>query len=149
MKAITVHQPWATAIAEWGKSPENRGRNIVGSYRGQLAIHAGKIVDEDAFHDPLIKAHSQDGTYFVDDGRDPFPLGAIIGVATLVSVHHDSDHGPPSCSPWAQRGLWHLVLEEPVALAEPVPCRGALGLWTVPSGVDEQVALQLDQTVAR
>lgn len=144
MKALTMQQPWATAIIHLGKSPENRSRNIAGGHRGTIAIHAGKRLDEAGFDDPLIA----DGTlsrYLAEnsDVVDPFGLGKVIGVANLVSVHHDSDHGPPPCSPWAQRGLWHLQLEQPRALAEPVPCRGALGLWNLPSDVLGQVLEQI------
>lgn len=144
MKALTVQQPWATAIVHWGKSPENRSRNIAGAYLGPLAIHAGLREDESAYDDDMIREAL--GTY--DDSwrlLDHLETrGAIIGVVDLVAVHHHSDHGLDRCSPWAQSGdLWHLVLERPRALEVPVPCRGALGLWNVPSGVDDQVQLQL------
>lgn len=39
MRAITVQQPWAWAIAERHKPIENRGQNV--TYRGEVAIHAG------------------------------------------------------------------------------------------------------------
>lgn len=41
MKAITLRPPWGWAVLN-GKSPENRTRNIAGSYRGPLVIHQGK-----------------------------------------------------------------------------------------------------------
>lgn len=47
MKAITVRQPWAWAILFGQKDVENRSRNIAGSYRGPLIIHAGLIPDAD------------------------------------------------------------------------------------------------------
>ncbi|MET7669386.1 hypothetical protein [Micromonospora luteifusca] len=40
LRAITVKQPWAWAIAHGGKNIENRSRDI--TYRGRLAIHADK-----------------------------------------------------------------------------------------------------------
>ena len=48
MKAITVRQPWAWAILHGGKDVENRTRNIAGSYRGPLVIHAGLALDKAA-----------------------------------------------------------------------------------------------------
>jgi hypothetical protein len=33
----------------------------------------------------------------------------------------------------------HLILENPRPLAEPIPCRGALGLWTPAADVLEQL----------
>lgn len=44
MKAITLIEPWASAIAEGRKTIETRGRRT--GYRGRLAIHAGKTIDQ-------------------------------------------------------------------------------------------------------
>jgi hypothetical protein len=144
VKALTVQQPWGTAIIRWGKDVENRSRNIAGAYRGPLAIHAGKTEDEDGYYDEMIRDAL--GTY--DDSwrlLDHLEVrGAIIGVVDLASVHHHSDHGPDRCSPWGQRDQWHMVLASARALAVPVPCRGALGLWTVPSVIEGQVLAQLE-----
>jgi hypothetical protein len=96
-----------------------------------------------------------------DDRRPGFdairPLGAIIGVVDLVDVHtaepeieNDSGSGvwASACceSPWGEqayeehggrtrRDIVHLVLEHPRPLAEPIPCKGRLGLWTPPAEV--------------
>lgn len=140
MRALTVQQPWGTAIIRWGKDVENRSRNIAGAYRGPLAIHAGKTEDECGYGDEMIRQAL--GTY--DDSwrlLDHLETrGAIIGVVDLVAVHHHSDHGPDRCSPWAQSGdLWHLVLADPRPLEVPIPCRGALGLWTPPAEVLDEL----------
>lgn len=125
MRAITIRQPWAWAIIRAGKDVENRSRNIAGSYRGAVAIHAGLAKPE---QDNMgSRAHraahgSQIPTELV--------FGAFVGIADLVSVHHDSDHGPHRCSEWALPGDWHLMLENVRALTIPVPARGMLGLWT-------------------
>jgi len=159
MRALTVQQPWAWAIIHGGKSVENRTQ--AWGYRGPLAIHAGARVSDRGMESPLVlKAAAQ-----VDPDRpvvyrfldkvwrhESLELGAIIGVVELVDVHQAED----GCcgSPWAEtsyaehggrtrRELVHLVLEDPVALAEGVPCRGSLGLWTVPADVLEQVGSQL------
>lgn len=147
MRAISVRQPWATAIVSWGKSPENRSRNIAGSYRGPLAIHASKIEDEDAWGDELIRDALDAAMRARPVVR--FDRGAIIGMVDLWAVHRAA----PGCcpnrgarpfgSPWAQPGQWHLCVTEPRVLAVPVPCRGALGLWTVPSDVAGLVETQL------
>lgn len=134
-----MRQPWASAIIWGGKSPENRTRNIAGGYRGPLAIHAGLVEDEAAYSDEMVRQML--GEY--DDGwlsAERFgTTGAIIGVVDLVSVHHDSDHGPDRCSWWAQRGDWHLMVANPRPLPEPIPTRGQLGLWTPPAEVLEQL----------
>ena len=40
-------------------------------------------------------------------------------------------------------GPYGLVLRDVRALATPVPCKGALGFWTLPTDVDASVAQQL------
>jgi hypothetical protein len=141
VRAITVRQPLAWAIIHGGKDVENRTRNLAGSYRGQVAIHAAKaIADRSGWTDPNILA-----VMLVHDDLPDWSttLGHIIGVADLVDVHLADSLGcpdlPPSlteahslCSPWAMRDHWHLVLANPRPLAAPIPWRGALGLWTLP-----------------
>jgi hypothetical protein len=82
---------------------------------------------------------------FVDEGQ----FGAIVGVVDLVDAHLAEtcvDADGATCSAWAEssyaehggrtrRDPVHLVLENPRPLAEPIPCRGALGLWTPPAQV--------------
>lgn len=130
MRALTVQQPWAWAIFH-GKTIENRTQ--LWSYRGPLAIHAGMRVsergwDNEIVHDSYLAAHCP-----------PIDLGAIIGIVDLVDVHPDAG----CCRPWGEsayvehggrerRRITHLVLENPRKLAEPIPCKGALGLWTPP-----------------
>lgn len=143
MRALTVRQPWATAITYWGKNPENRNRNIAGSYRGSLAIHAGLREDEAAYDDEMIR----DALGRYDDGWELEdllePRGAIIGVVNLWAVHQ----ARPGCCPnrgvspfgsgWARPDSWHLCVTNSRPLASPVPARGRLGLWTP---TPEQVA---------
>lgn len=141
MRILTVRQPWAWAIIHGGKDVENRSRNIAGSYRGPVAIHAAAT------------------TIAAFDGRHPdlwpFDLtkhvfGSIIGVVDLVDVHHDDGpgpyDGPNGCcsSPWHEDGVWHLVLANPRPLAEPIPYRGALGLRRFNETVDAGILWQLE-----
>lgn len=157
MRAITVRQPWAWAIVHAGKDVENRTRNIAGSYRGPLAIHAGLSTAsvEEAMYDPRVRTPYSE---LVDQGRRPdLRYGAILGVVDLVDAH-PADYlpdpgGDPAaytpCSPWAQYPnwlldpMWHLALKNPRALAEPMPYRGRLGLWTLP---DDVAATVTDRT---
>ena len=127
MRILTVRQPWAWAIMHGGKDVENRGRNIAGSYRGPIAIHAGlTAVDHgDALWDverfrSAIKGSNAASLRAMD------VRGGIIGVVDLVDVHRG--HWSESCSPWAEDDAHHLVLRNPRPLADPIPYRGALGL---------------------
>ena len=129
MKAITVQQPWAWAIAYGGKRVENRTWST--TYRGPLAIHAGKRIDRGV--EDLVAGLA---------GVDTLPgkvniLGAIVATATLVAVHRSGRE--PNCSPWAAHGQYHFVLDHVRPLATPIACNGALGFWDVPAGVLEQV----------
>ena len=155
MRAITIRQPWATAIVRMGKDVENRSRNIAGAYRGPVAIHAGSALPP-----------GRRGTRTEFDGvgeveydltglllRSPqlawpyrLPLGVIIGVVDLVDVHHaddcwrgvallDSTTHTEHCSPWAMADHHHLVLTNPRVLDRPIPWRGKQGLWTLPDDV--------------
>lgn len=191
MKGISVRQPWAWSIIHGGKDVENRSRNIAGSYRGPVAIHASKTVDEDAldYHSPMAglfgwscpdRGKHSHNTRLCEKcaerraiEREKSWLGGIVGVVDLVGVH-DSQHCwaagfgrvrdlffgdreafdalPDSgaggvagkvclCSPWALHNEVHLVLANPRPLPELVPCRGALGLWTVPDDVVARLVL--------
>ena len=137
MRAITVRQPWAWAIIHGGKDVENRSRNIAGSYRGPVAIHAGLTEDRAAWGDvDLASAWLSAGDDVTHTER-----GAIIGVVDLVDVHPDCTElvegfgHTPTCSPWAMADHLHLLLANPRPLAKPIPYKGALGLWTLPDAV--------------
>lgn len=83
--------------------------------------------------------------------RSTVPLGAIVAHARIVDViRNDQDFddrlfGPDRDEAKAdglveQRAWWFggfaLVLDEVVELKRPVPCKGALGLWRVPTHVE-------------
>lgn len=138
MKAFTIRDPWATAIAAGWKDVENRSRNIVGSYRGPVAIHlstttynrrdanwAREFVTE-AVGVPLME-------------KDASVRGSIIAIAEIVSVHHDRQHGPAvTCSEWAFDNTWHIRLGN-IQRVEPVRVRGQLGLWNVPDEIADSL----------
>ncbi len=77
MKALSLTQPWATAIAIGVKQVETRSWST--GFRGRIAIHASK-----GFPGWAKEFTSVEHTL----GRLPsrVPLGAIIAVATLVNV---------------------------------------------------------------
>lgn len=152
IRAMTVRQPFAWAIAFGGKDTENRPRPL--GYRGMLAIHAGLELAHPGFFPTTPEGHTAAVALDAIGGRGncwnprhhvvtrlsrtPRPglaLGAIIAVVDLVGCHDDATEEPhASCSPWAIPGQHHLTLRNPRPLAEPVPCRGALGLWRAPRG---------------
>ncbi len=140
MKAISVRQPWAWAILFAHKDVENRTRNIAGSYRGPLVIHAGlaEFEKHNMASRALRAAHGSEVPTVVD-------FGAALGIVGLAGVHHfgecvmtatyhcDDCEQVSACSRWAeQANVWHLELANPRPFPEPIPYRGALGLWEFP-----------------
>ena len=138
MKAITVRQPWAWAILHGGKDVENRTRNIAGSYRGPLVIHAGlaEFEKHNMASRALRKAHGGEVPTVVD-------FGAALGVVDLVEVHNGDciaietyregfEQRIEMCSPWAEGNRHHLVLANPRPFVKPIAHRGWLGLWEFP-----------------
>lgn len=144
MRVLTVRQPWAWAIIYGGKDVENRSRNIAGDYRGPVAIHAGQTVDMAGMTDRNIIGSVAIRRLFAGAGHlstfKESPRGAIIGVVDLVSVHRCWwAEGLTGCSPWAEKGFWHLALTNARPLVEPIPFKGALGLRTLPVEVEAQI----------
>lgn len=146
MRVLTVRQPWAWAILHGRKNVENRVLNIAGDYRGQVAIHAGLAWDAD--DDGLVKMYPAQVADAIEQ------QGHIIGVVDLVDVHPADGLGGCAsevdlngagatrldfCSMWAMPGHFHLALENPRALREPIPFRGALGLRVLPAEVEASV----------
>jgi hypothetical protein len=162
IRALTVKQPYAHLIAHCGKTPENRTRAT--PYRGLVAVHAGAYSrwDRDAESSPAaVKAWREWAARWTYAGQPVKPLtrdgafqlatfGAVIAVATLAGCHRDEDSpmhrsGAPACSPWAVRGAWHWELTGVRPLAEPVPCRGMLGLWKLPEDAEKAVRAQMEE----
>lgn len=156
MRAITVRQPWATAIVRMGKDVENRTRNIAGAYRGPVAIHAGAALPPGRrgtrTEFPGVGEVERDlsGLLLRSDYLAwPYrlPMGALIGVVDLVDVcvstwqQMDAEQMACCLSRWAESPgedgvVHHLHLRDPRPLVRPlIPYRGALGLWTLPDDV--------------
>lgn len=149
MRALSVRQPWAWAIACGGKAVENRSRGTL--YRGVLAIHASKNVYAEDMDNPLILEAIAEQEFVIDEAASR--TGAVVAVAEVTGCHHSEECmlpasalpvcGRTGCSPWAARGQHHIELAGVRPLAEPVPCRGALGLWRLPEDVECAVREQL------
>lgn len=141
MKAITLTQPWATLVAIGAKRIETRSWSTL--YRGELAIHAAKGMPswavEFAKYDPrCIRVLQDAGIYSVAD----LPRSAVVAATRLVNVvptqRASSEYaGWPYPDPRSDEhafgdfspGRFMWFLEGVVALPEPVPARGALGIW--------------------
>lgn len=133
MKAISLWQPWATAIACGHKVHETRGWKT--KHRGQIAIHAAQRWTNDERDHALLFALR------LNDQRlaNP-PLGKIIAVANLVSITEteilintvgNADRMLGNYGP--SRYGWRL--EDVVALSHPVPYSGKQGMFEIPDDI--------------
>jgi hypothetical protein len=148
MRGLTVRNPWAWAIAAGFKPVDNRSLNT--RYRGPLAIHAGQTGSARGAHDPrILDAARQLNEHAVD--RRQLPLGAVVALAELIDCHPDQG----CCRPWGESeyeeaggrkrtAIYHLVLDDVRQLVEPVPCRGALGLWRPSAEVVDAIREQIE-----
>jgi len=117
MKAITVKQPWAWAIAHGGKPVENRGNNLRCVKPGEVfAIHAGKGWDSGAGQQI---ANITDEEFAYTDEKKATGIIALARFGGNV-VEHDSPYftGPVG---------W--VLHRRTPLAKPLPINGKQGPW--------------------
>jgi len=154
IKAITLHQPWATLVAIGAKKIETRSWNT--HYRGPLAIHASKTFSQEhqhlCFREPfrsiLIGQYSFMAAGEIYFGKHSFPLGAVIATCELIGVDQFgewiNEHEPMvwnrgrcyfELTPQERAfgdysiGRYGWFLGNIERLPEPIPAKGALGLW--------------------
>jgi len=131
VKAISLWQPWASAIALGHKRIETR--HWTTNYRGPIAIHAAKRFQRDQ----RVFAATERTL-----GRMParLPFGAIVAIAYLDEIVPTEQLAP---SPIERMygdyspGRYGWVLESIRALAEPIPFIGRQGLFNIPDEVLE------------
>ncbi len=144
MKAITLHQPWASLIAHGVKDIETRfwapPRSLIGQ---RIAIHAGRTREVSRkLHPGTLRAVLD---LFGNGWGGRIPLGAIVATALLedarqVGFQRYAERvlaSSPSYTGWVEpdphgdfatgRWLWFLTDVEPCI--PPVPAVGHQGLW--------------------
>lgn len=109
MKALSVKQPWANMIASGEKTIETR--TWMTSFRGPILIISSK--------QPRIE-----------------PAGCVVAVAVLTDCRlmTRSDERAACCRIYPNAKAW--VLED-IRRVEPVPMRGALGLFDCRLEIDD------------
>lgn len=137
MKALTVCQPFAHLIVHGGASGKKRVENRLWrtTYRGLVAIHAGK--NRGWLDDPEDYRDDDPATVNYGIPLDRMAFGAVVGMAWLIecATLEDINAGKLDARfPWIREhehteGPWCWILGNAVALAEPVPCKGSLGLF--------------------
>lgn len=134
MKALSVRQPWAWAIAKGYKPVENRTWST--QYRGPLAIHAGQRWDDSGdealrFGVHTLRAQGHPVPHILKDELPLSGTGVVIATVDLVDICGDGVHGICECGPWAASGQMHWRLENARPLANPLAAKGRLGVFDV------------------
>lgn len=145
MKAIALWQPWASLWCSPAKIHETRHWST--NYRGWMLVHAAKRKLDDFTGDRLDKI--MDG-YFSQHWGLEIPFGALIGMVDIVECGRTEDivcrpgftetdnyecgDFSPRRYGW-RRGRFKLF-------DEPIPYRGAQGLFDVPQSVFEDRAFK-------
>ena len=115
MKTLTVKNPWAGAIMLLGKDVENRTWRT--TYHGRILIHTSRTQDTGAYSGAFGALFKD--TIFVEKLR----FGYIIGSVELFDCVRNAE------SRWAEAGLWHWRMRDPILFEEPIAIQGSLGLW--------------------
>jgi hypothetical protein len=138
VKALTIHQPWASFIA-WGEK-RIETRDWYTPYRGQLAIHAGKY-HPDRSYDLWIEPNKSILAAHDVDGINQLPWGAVIATCqlvkcirmtpTFVAIMNDGNLGMPHEYELGlyEPGRFAWVLADVQRVMPPVSTRGYPGLW--------------------
>jgi hypothetical protein len=143
MKVITLTQPWATLVIIGAKTLETR--SWATSYRGTLGIHASKgypLSARGIRHEPAFMEALWQGGIKPDM---PLPIGCILGTVTLTGcfatpgvvqapIRYPGGLVIPPGEPEVffgdySPGRFAWTMEEPEEWRDPVPAKGALGLW--------------------
>lgn len=147
MKAITIHQPYATLISIGAKKYETR--HWPTNYRGKIAIHAGKNTDGlyelakevrirnkglpiTPYAEACIVALKESGKYPSPFTLAQLPLGCVVAIGELVDCVPMHRLTPDPIEKlfgfWAaDRFAWQI--ENVQYLDSPVPVPGKQGLW--------------------
>ena len=134
--AITLHQPWASAIIEGPKRIENRDWPPPPSIIGRrIWIHVGKTYDDENY--------AAVAELWPELLKDCPPMSAILGsVIVHGAVHEDGHVVGDVFEEHAARFLGDVWFSGPygwvlgdVRKIRPVSCRGHQKIWTVPTEI--------------
>ena len=137
MKAISLWQPWASAMALGWK--RNETRHWATSYRGPLLIHAAKKATEW----PSVDIQSLfDGVAFLPSD---LPRGVVLCKVELVDCKRISVHNRPCLlNEGVERILGNyepgrfMYITEKLETFDPIPYRGSQGFFDIPDELIEQ-----------
>jgi hypothetical protein len=136
MKALTIHQPWASLIIMGIKTNETRSWPT--HYRGPLLIHAGARPISQSV---LRECRATMNLCFLHNlAPTQLPLGALLGTVDLVGCYPTLGHNPigfaggpnneadSDCGDFS-RGRYAWSLAYPMRFLPAIPAKGHQGLW--------------------
>lgn len=168
MRALSLLQPWASLVGPL-KPIETRSRAVGLRVGERCAIHAslgrtGIGAFEDALSVRGLETLDADHWLVRHVGlpADPalwlaaLPRGAIVSTGVCVGIQQSYGCVPMD---WAVHRKWSMLdrtrihalgdftagrvlylFDSVRPLAEPIPCKGALGMWTVPADVAARIS---------
>lgn len=168
MKAISLWQPWATAIALGSKTIETRHWET--KYRGRLAIHAAKRCNLEELEHIAAQPCWRGALHPITNKlrglmanprtfRAELPFGALVATCTIVDCRPSESF--PGFERWANpSGSWTnadmgdfspgrfgWMLEDIEALPAPIPWRGGQGFFEVPDVTAARILAERERQV--
>lgn len=130
-KAISLWQPWASLLVTGAKRIETR--SWIHAYRGRLIIHSAKRFTQE---ERDIAASHVFAESLGAAGLDPtrLPLGCMVGEADLVDIvpvekiREDIGDREYAFGNYSN-GRFAWIFENPRSYDQPIPARGAQGLF--------------------
>ena len=170
MRAISLWQPWASAITLGAKTIETRSWYT--SYRGAIAIHAAKRMVKNEIIEVFAKNHHWHEVFkdlMEANVSLTNPLWKILPLGAIVAVAHLSKCIPTECVAFndlnrvhrpirstcvhykcTERdmgdftpGRYAWILTSIVGLSHPIPLKGQQGLWSLNMDICQQIEGQL------
>lgn len=131
IRALSLHQPWATLVAVGAKRIETRSWQT--AHRGLLAIHATRDLPREGaalchaspFREALLAAGLA--------GPDDLPRGCVVAIARLVDCTPIVAPPPEPEATFGDYTLGRVAwrLDDVWQLPRPIAARGAQGVWSV------------------
>ena len=131
MKAITLHQPWASWIAQQWKTIETRQHNRFASLKGQrIAIHASLRYDEQAIKSAAFyMTTEQIHAHRIHSNGFRWPRGAVVCTAFVRNVAICNQLDAHDALIECNTTRFGLYLED-IRTITPAPfCTGHQGIW--------------------
>lgn len=150
LRGLTLWRPWPSAIFRGGKNIENRPKAPPRSIIGKLiALHSGLTYDTSgaALMRPLgfVPPPDSEARSRVIEGVARVVAGVELDVA-IRAREMDARLSDAQLRVLESRwsfGRWCWLLDDVVALEEPVAYAGAQGLWPVHCSAEQDIGVQL------